>query len=146
MAGWLWYSAVPGMAVPGMANPAKDGTGTTQPWLYIGHLSVTYLDYLDASTGRTLSVYPGNWYSMVAVNSRAGLTVPPPDNCWLTAVNRFAPRIVLLAPPAPEIPPSPEVLALDALYEATDMLQRARIRNANLQAVLARGVRAGGGS
>lgn len=144
MAGWLWYSSVPGMAAPGLAQPGKDGTGTTQPWLYIGHLPVAYRDYLDATTGRTLSVYPGNWYSMVAVNSRAGLSVPPPDNCWLTAANRFAPRIALLPAPAPEVLPPPEVLALDALYEPTDWLTRARIRNANLQAVLARGVRAGG--
>ena len=145
MAAWLWYSAVPGMAVPGLAQPGRDGTGTSQPWLYIGHLPVTYPDYLDAGTGRILSAYPGNWYSMVPVNPRAGLTVPPPDNCWLTAANRFAPRFLLLRPVAPDPPPPREVLALDALFEATDALSRARVRNANLQAFQARQeVKAGG--
>ena len=106
MASWLWYSSVPGMTVPGMAQPGNDGTGTTQPWLYIGHTPVSYLDYLDATTGHTLSPYPGNWYSMTVANSRAGLTVPPPDHCWLTPTNRFAPRIALRAPPPePEPPP-----------------------------------------
>jgi hypothetical protein len=132
------------MAVPGLAQPGKDGTGTSQPWLYIGHAPVTYLDYLDASTGRTLSAYPGNWYSMVPANSRAGLTVPPPDSCWLTAANKFAPRFVFFRPPVPEPQPPPEVLALDALYEPADALARARIRNANLQAFLAQGGRLGG--
>jgi hypothetical protein len=134
------------MAVPGMGNPARDGT-TALPgilYLYIGHVPAFYLDYLDTATQETLAVVPGGSYSMVPVNSRAGLTVPPPDSCWLTATNRFAPRLVFFRPPVPEPQPPPEVLALDALYEPADALARARIRNANLQAFLAQGGRLGG--
>lgn len=108
-------------------------TGTQ--YQYLGHVPAYYLDYLDVLTQETLYAIPGASFSMTPVNSRAGLTIPPPDNCWLTDTNTFAPRIVLrprLA--APEVPPPPEVLALDALHEARDALGRARIRNVSLQA------------
>ena len=131
---WLWWSAVPALSVPGMAQPGRDGTGTTRPWLYIGHVPVAYLDYLDVTAGRTLYAWPGNWYSMTPVNSRAGLTVPPPDHCWLTAANQWAPRVMLLRPPARQVPPPPRVLALDALYHPAGALGAARVRNMNLQA------------
>ena len=84
---WALFSWVPGMAVPGMAQPASDGTGTPPPppspsWQYIGPWPLSYLDYIDLVTSRTLSVTPGGQYAMRAVNSRAGLTIPPPDNRW----------------------------------------------------------------
>jgi hypothetical protein len=79
-----------------MAVPALAGLpGSTGPFQYIGHVPVYYLDYLDVLTQETLAVVPGGSYTMTPVNSRAGLTVPPPDNCWLTATNRFAPRLIL---------------------------------------------------
>jgi hypothetical protein len=43
-----------------------------------------YLDYLDLVTWHTLFVVPGGFYTMLAVSSRAGLTVPPPDGRWDT--------------------------------------------------------------
>ena len=131
---WLWYTSVPGMAVPGMACPGMVGTGTTPLFIYLGHVPGCYLDYLDTTTSRTLVAVPGMWYSMLAVNSRHGLTVPPPDNCWLTGTNKFAPRIVLRPRPVPEVPPPPLVVALDALFEAGDALARARVHSANFHA------------
>ena len=133
MTAWLWFSSVPGMAVPGMAQPAKDGTGAQVSWQYLGHVPAFYLDYLDATTGHTLSVTPGNWYSMIVANSRAGLTIPPPDLCWLTPTNTFAPRVVLVRPRVVEVPPPPQVLALDALHAPQGALGRARVRNISLQ-------------
>lgn len=81
MATWVYRSSVPGMAVPGMAVPGLDGTSGI--YQFTGPYPLFYLDYLDAITQETLSVVPGGSYTMLAVNSRAGLTVPPPDNRWL---------------------------------------------------------------
>ena len=134
---WLYRSSVPGMSVPGMAVPALDGSSGSPsgPFTYIGHVPAFYLDYLDVLTQETLSVVPGGAYPLIAVNSRAGLTVPPPDNCWRTPTNRWAPRIVLRPRlVVPEVPPPVEVLALEALYGARDVLTRARVRNVSLQA------------
>lgn len=77
-------SAIPGVAVPGAAEPAlvqQSGSGGGT-FYYYGHLTLDYLDYLDSGTGHTLVVSPGNFYSMAVVNSRRGLTVPPPDGRW----------------------------------------------------------------
>ena len=132
----LLRSSVPGMAVPGTAVPGLDGTsGGAGPFRYLGHVQAYYLDYLDVLTQKTLSAVPGGFYSMTPVNSRAGLTIPPPDNCWLTNTNKFAPRIVLRPRLViAEIPPPAQVTALDALYETRDPLARARIHSANFHA------------
>ena len=81
-AGWLWNSSVPGMMVPGMAQPGNDGQSTQGAYQYIGQLACFYLDYLDVATGRTLAPVPGNYYTMVVASGRAGLTVPPPGRPW----------------------------------------------------------------
>ena len=130
---WLWHSSVPDMAVPGMAVPGLVGTVAQSPlFLYLGHIAVYYLDYLDITTQKTLFAVPGNVYSMTPVNSRAGLTIPPPDNCWLTSTNKFAPRIVLRPRlKVIEAPPPALVTALDALFETKDSLAKARIHSAN---------------
>lgn len=76
-------SAVPGAAVPGMAVPGLDGKGGgTALYPYYGQVPLDYLDYVDASSGHTLVATPGGSYLMLVVNSRAGLTVPPPDGRW----------------------------------------------------------------
>jgi hypothetical protein len=123
------------MAVPGLAVPGLDGLpGGAGPFQYLGHVPAYYLDYLDVLTGKTLSVVPGGFYSMIPVNSRAGLTVPPPDHSW-NPPDMFSYRIVLRPRPLMlEMPPPPEVLALDALHDARDALARARVRNVSLQA------------
>jgi hypothetical protein len=130
----LLHSSVPGLGVPGMAVPGLDGTGAGAQYQYLGHVQAYYLDYLDVLTQKTLSAVPGGFYSMVPVNSRAGLTVPPPDHSWNPPAT-FSYRIVLHPRlVVAELPPPAEVLALDALYGAHDALARARIRNISLQA------------
>ena len=132
---FLLRSSVPGMAVPGLAVPGLDGTGSGTQFQYLGHVAAYYCDYLDSFTQRTLFAVPGGSYAMTPVNSRAGLTVPPPDNCWLTNTNKFAPRIVLRPRLiVPEVPPPPEVAALDALFDTHDALTRARVHSANFHA------------
>ena len=127
MAAFLTGAAIPGMAVPGVAIPGSTGTGiSVVTYLYLGHVPATYLDYLDVITGLTLTVAPGGSYAMIPVNSRAGLTVPPPDNCWLTGSNHFAPRIMHLA----------------AAEDGAVQLARARAHSARLHAQWARGERA----
>jgi hypothetical protein len=128
-------SSVPGLAVPGLSVPGLDGTGLITFYAYLGHVPGAYCDYLDVLTQKTLFAVPGGSYAMVPVNSRRGLTIPPPDNCWLTAANRFAPRIVLRPRlVAAEVPPPPLVAALDALFETHDPLARARVHSANFHA------------
>ena len=82
-----------------------------------------YLDYLDSATQETLVTVVGGSYDMVPVNSRAGLTIPPPDNCWLTSTNKFAPRLVLMP----------------AMEDGAVQLARARAHSARLHARMARG-------
>ena len=83
---WLYYSSVPAMQVPGMACPGMAGTAGYPMWIYIGlPLAACYLDYLDLTVPRTLSVVTGQWYAMLVANSRAGLTIPPPDHRWAPA-------------------------------------------------------------
>lgn len=77
-----YFSSVPGMAVPGMIQPALAEHPSAGTWLYGGQGVLDYLDYIDNSTGHTLVATPGGYYTMMAVNSRAGLTVPPPDGRW----------------------------------------------------------------
>ena len=233
-----FFSSVPAVAVPGRFT-IGGFTGPAGPsyYLYAGHLVLYYLDYLNPALDQTLVAHPGQIYTMLPVNSRAGLTIPPPDGRWgvsppalsfqvvfrprqqaqrelapVPDLRHFSPMPGLCIPgqvtaggftgpaghtyyrytgqqslsylghlnplaggtlhahpgniyslpaapadpwrwgaPAPEPAPPPEpprredppppaeVLALDALFEAADMLTRARIRNANLQALAARG-------
>lgn len=92
------FSSVPGAAVPGMARPALvDNEGAGQVFAYYGHLTLDYLDYVDTRTGHTLIAVPGGSYSMMPVNSRAGLTIPPPDHRWFGETPGF--EAELKAPP-----------------------------------------------
>lgn len=63
---------------------AVSSTGPIGPFTYpyLGNMTLDYLDYVDLLTSQTLVAVPGGSYIMLAVNSRAGLTVPPPDNLW----------------------------------------------------------------
>lgn len=46
--------------------------------IYTGHLSVTYMDYLDTDTGKVLSVEPGGTYNIQATGFNAP-DVPPSE-------------------------------------------------------------------
>jgi hypothetical protein len=85
------------MSVPGMAVPGLDGgpSATSGPYEYIGPWPLYYLDYVDVITRETLQVMPGGFYTMIPVNSRAGLTVPPPDHRWLPAAESFQLRFAV---------------------------------------------------
>ncbi len=58
------------------------GTEIVGLYIFTGHYSVSYPDYVDAATFRMLSCSPGNSYGMYVVSFRAGLTDPPPDGRW----------------------------------------------------------------
>ncbi len=97
---------------------------TTYP--YYGHLTLYYLDYLDLVTQQTLVAAPGQSYAMTPVNSRAGLTVPPPDGRWVAAGfgplflrPRFSPALATpqLAEPAPPT----------TLHEVRAMAEKSRV-------------------
>jgi hypothetical protein len=51
-------------------------------YLFTGHYSLYYLDYIDLNTLETLFAVPGLSYSMTPVN-HGGLSVPPADGRWL---------------------------------------------------------------
>lgn len=94
-----YFSSVPGMTVPGMAQPGRDGLPSLNSYEYTGQEACTYLDYLDLSTGHTLSPVPGNYYSMASASGRnSHLTVPPPGRPWnpgnAGAGGTFAPLIL----------------------------------------------------
>ena len=77
-----YFSAIPGLAIPGMFTIAFEGDSGFSYYQYIGHLILYYLDYIDEQTTKTLKAYPGNLYAMFPVNSRHGLSEPPPDGRW----------------------------------------------------------------
>jgi hypothetical protein len=102
VAGIPRFTSVPGQLVPGMGQPAliaAEPLVTTYP--YYGHMVLYYLDYLDVATQKTLVALPGGSYLMTPVNSRHGLTIPPPDGRWTIGTVRdlfvFGPRIPTLA-------------------------------------------------
>ncbi len=156
----LLRSSVPGLAVPGTAVPGLDGTSAGAQYEYIGHVPVYYLDYLDVFTQKTLYAVPGGTYSMIPVNSRAGLTIPPPDHSWdppdtfsyrvvfhqhlvLAAARAHSARLhaASAAKPVPAQPTgTPQPMPPPAPpSEAALTLAAARARNAHLQAQMARG-------
>jgi hypothetical protein len=97
---------------------------TTYP--YYGHLTLYYLDYLDLVTQQTLVAAPGGSYAMTPVNSRAGLTVPPPDGRWVSAGFGplfLRPRFSLALAPAQLAEPSPP----PTLHEVRAALERSRV-------------------
>ena len=133
------FSAVPRRAVPGhFTIGGFSGPSGSSYYQYIGHPVLSYLDYVDTVISQLLTAHPGNIYAMLPVNNRAGLTDPPPDGRWgIPSGAEFEFEVIF--PWHIEPSPPPEVLALDALDDTQDMLARARLRNANLQAVAARG-------
>lgn len=76
------FSSVPGMAIPGRIQPGLAQYTSLTPYQYIGQAACFYLDYLDVTTGHTLSPVPGGYYTMTPVSGRQGLTVPPPGRPW----------------------------------------------------------------
>jgi hypothetical protein len=76
---------------------------------YQGHFPATYPDYLDAATGKTLTVQPGQSYAVaVAPGRNASLSPLPGDGRWATSEAAPEPedRIEELAddPAVPEDP------------------------------------------
>ena len=118
------FSAVPGLAVPGRAQPGDAGESSSPSGSYLyygfGWGVLYYLDYVDLATSETLRAVPGNYYSMLAVSSRAGLTDPPPDGRWQSGSEMELGRITFSRP-------------------AVTVLHAARAHNSRLQARLARG-------
>src|SRR5579864_2932571 len=50
---------------------------------YTGHEALTFTDYLDLETGRTLHAEPGGVYDIAPASGRAAAEVPEP---WFTAI------------------------------------------------------------
>ena len=78
--------ATPGLMQPGGMRPGIPYDANLNPpvftyWTFIGHVPVTYLDYLDLISRGTLHAVPGDSYAMLPV-VRPGLTVPPADGRW----------------------------------------------------------------
>lgn len=61
---------------------------------YSGHEPLTFTDYLDLGTGRTLHAVPGGIYDIIPAGGRAVPDVPWP---WFTPYKRLPP------PPAAEL-------------------------------------------
>ena len=62
----------------------ESNSGTPLPFgfLFIGHVTLYYLDYIDIAAQHTLVAIPGHYYSMLIAN-RFGLQIPPADGRWL---------------------------------------------------------------
>jgi hypothetical protein len=66
-----------------LGSLAFSGAGAVQNlFIFIGHYSVSYPDYVDANTQEILSCLPQHSYRMYIVGFRAGLTDPPSDGRW----------------------------------------------------------------
>lgn len=81
-----------------------------------GHDTLTYADYVDASTGRTLVAVPGQSYTTaVAPGRNAGLPAIPGDGRWsssgtadpLVPLGQRLTELTLAGPGLPELPPLP---------------------------------------
>ena len=74
---------------------------------YTGHEALTFPDYINLATGRTLRAEPGGRYDIAPASGRMVPEVPQP---WFTAVQwEPAPFIpVALRPAEPDAAPEPE--------------------------------------
>ena len=76
---------------------------------YGGQEALTFMDYTDTETGRTLYAVPGGVYDITPVSGRPVDEVPAP---WFTAVEgEPVPPVYAAEPdavPAPEPTPAPE--------------------------------------
>ena len=75
---------------------------------YTGHEALTFSDYLDLETGRTLHAEPGGVYD---VGPASGHVVPEFPDPWFAAVGEDGERLPEPEPqpePQPELEPQPE--------------------------------------
>ena len=61
---------------------------------YTGNETLTFSDYLDLDTGRTLTAEPGGTYDVAP----AGGSVPEVPVPWFTPVQEWAPQVVAEIP------------------------------------------------
>lgn len=81
-------AAFPGFAWPGFAQPGEPQTGGAPAgggYKYTGFYPVIYPDYLDGQLMTTLSVQPGDTYSIVPVGGDPGISLIPGDGRWIPA-------------------------------------------------------------
>lgn len=71
-----------------------------------GHSTLTYVDHIDVSTGKTLVAVPGQTYTTSAAPGRnAGLPAIPGDGRWGSSGTAAPAPLQLPAPPeAPALP------------------------------------------
>ena len=72
--------------------------------VYTGHEALTFTDYLDLDTGKTLHAEPGRVYDITPASGRAAEGVPAP---WFIPLGE-AWTPVALTEPEPQPEPSPE--------------------------------------
>ena len=74
--------------------------------VYTGHEALTFPDYLDQDTGKTLHAQPGRVYDITPASGRAAAEVPVP---WFTSLGEAWTPVALTEPePEPEPEPQPE--------------------------------------
>ena len=85
------FASVPGLMVPGFAQPGEPVTVSPAPppvvtqWKYTGGYPVEYPQYLDATAMTTLSVQPGSTYVITPVGGDPGIGSIPGDGRWIPA-------------------------------------------------------------
>ena len=72
---------------------------------YAGHEALTFSDYTDLETGRTLHAEPGGTYDITPASGRVVPEVPEP---WFVAVDPEPAAEVQSAEPEPEPEPEPD--------------------------------------
>ena len=84
-------SAVPGIAVPGSAQPgnppASGGGGGGLTAVFTGTETLTYPQYMDAQTMRTLVASPGGTYGITVASGYVNVGSLPDDGRWIPQGN-----------------------------------------------------------
>jgi len=128
-----YFSAVPGLAVPGRFTIAFPQGNPGFYYLFIGHYALWYLDYIDINTAHTLIAHPSQIYATVVASGRYWLHVtPPPDGRWGIPGPPSWDEVIRLLPGWTEIQPLTVPHEIHLLH-----LRIAKAHNAHLQAAVA---------
>ena len=78
--------------------------------VYTGHEALTFSDYLDLDTGKTLHAQPGRVYDITPASGRAAAEVPVP---WFVSLGEAWTPVALTEPEPQDVPedgaePEPE--------------------------------------
>ena len=78
--------AIPGVMQPGLAQPGDPGgTATGGSLIFTGLETLTYPQYINTATQRTLVASPGGTYMVAIASGYGNVGAVPDDGRWISS-------------------------------------------------------------